>query len=275
MVNSSELTVDSKKKVKTKKKAGTTKKAVDKKKVTPKKTVKKEAIKVELPDVKQLLEAGAHFGHAVKRWNPKMADYIYAERNGIHIIDLFKTVEQLEKAAKFLQKAAREGKRIVFLGTKSQAVEVVKQEAERVGVAYVINRWVGGTLTNWSQIKSRIDLLKEMKKKMEKGEYKKYTKKEQVLFAREIERLERMYGGLVDLKDRPEVLFVVDPHREKTAVKEAKDMGVTIVALADTNTDPEGIEYIIPANDDALKSVRLIVETMTKAVEAGKKGAKK
>ena len=275
MVNSSELTVDSKKKVKTKKKAGTTKKAVDKKKVTPKKTVKKEAIKVELPDVKQLLEAGAHFGHAVKRWNPKMVDYIYAERNGIHIIDLFKTVEQLEKAAKFLQKAASEGKRIVFLGTKSQAVEVVKQEAERVGVAYVINRWVGGTLTNWSQIKSRIDLLKEMKKKMEKGEYKKYTKKEQVLFAREIERLERMYGGLVDLKDRPEVLFVVDPHREKTAVKEAKDVGVTIVALADTNTDPEGIEYIIPANDDALKSVRLIVETMAKAVEAGKKGAKK
>jgi len=248
-------------------------------KATNKKTAakkpKKLTVKVELPDVKQLLEAGAHFGHAVKRWNPKMADYIYAEKNGIHIFDLFKTVEELEKACNFMQEAAAKGKRIVFLGTKSQAIEVVKREAERVGVAYVINRWIGGTLTNWEQIKSRVDLLKEMKEKMEKGEYEKYTKKEQVLKNREIERLERMYGGLVGLSNRPEVLFIVDPHREKTAVKEARDTGVTVVALADTNADPDLIDYIIPANDDALKSVRLIVETVAKAVEAGKKGGKK
>ena len=240
------------------------------KKTTAKKP-KKLAVKVELPNVKQLLEAGAHFGHAVKRWNPKMADYIYAEKNGIHIFDLFKTVEELKKVCNFMQEAASKGKRIVFLGTKSQAIEVVKREAERVGVAYVINLWVGGTLTNWEQIKSRVDLLKEMREKMEKGEYEKYTKKEQVLKNREIERLERMYGGLVSLSDRPEVLFIVDPHREKTAVKEAKDTGVTVVALADTNADPDLIDYIIPANDDALKSVRLIVETVAKAVEAGKR----
>ncbi len=230
--------------------------------------------KVELPEVKQLLEAGAHFGHAVKRWNPKMANYIYAERNGIHIIDLFKTITQLEKACLFLQQAAAKNKRIVMIGTKSQAVEVVKTEAERIGVAYVINRWVGGTLTNWSQIKSRIDLLKDMRQTMAKGGYKQYTKKEQVLKSREIERLERMYGGLVDLKDKPEILFIVDPNREKTAIKEANDVGATVVAIADTNADPEAIDYLIPANDDALKSVRLIVETIAKAIEAGKKGVK-
>ncbi len=230
---------------------------------------------IQLPDVKQLLEAGAHFGHAVKRWNPKMAEYIYAERNGIHIFDLFKTVAQLEKACQFLQQAAADGKRIVFLGTKGQAVEVIKEEAERIGVAYVINRWVGGTLTNWSQIKSRIDLLKDMRVTMEKGGYQQYTKKEQVLKNRKIERLERMYGGLVNLEDRPEILFVVDPNREKTAVKEANDVGVTVVAIADTNANPDLIDYLIPANDDALKSVRLIVKTIAQAIEIGKKGARK
>ncbi len=231
--------------------------------------------KLKLPDVKQLLEAGAHFGHAVKRWNPKMADYIYAEKNGIHIFDLFKTIEQLEKACNYLQQAAAKNKRIIFLGTKSQAVQVVKTEAERVGVAYVINRWVGGTLTNWPQIKSRIDLLKQMKEAVAKGGFDHYTKKEQVLKKREIERLERMYGGLVNLEDKPEVLVVVDPNREKTAVKEAKDVGATVVALADTNADPDFIDYLIPANDDALKSVSLIIETIAQAIEIGKKGASK
>lgn len=255
-----------------------TKKTKETKKATAKsqvKKVKKETFKIELPELKQLLEAGAHFGHAVKRWNPKMAPYIYKERNGIHIFDLFKTVEELRKAVQFLAEAVSKGKTVVMLGTKGQAVAVIKEEAERLRVPYVVNRWVGGTLTNWEQIKSRIDLLREMREKEEKGEYSKYTKKEQVVLRREIERLERMYGGLVGLKKRPEILFVVDPSREKTAVKEARDTGTVVVALADTNADPDQIDYIIPANDDALKSVRLIVTTVAKAIEAGQKGGKK
>lgn len=244
-------------------------KKVSKKAETSKK--KEEVLGIELPDVKQLLEAGAHFGHAVSRWNPKMKPYIYGERNGVHIFDLFKTVEKLEEAARFLKKAASEGKRIVLVGTKGQAVAVVKEEGERVGVPYVVNRWIGGTLTNWEQISQRIKLLKEMREKMKKGGYGKYTKKERVVLRRKIERLERMYGGLVGLKERPEVVVVVDPVREKVVVREAKRLGVTVVALADTNADPEMIDYIVPANDDALKTVRLIVKSLVAAIEVGLK----
>lgn len=231
--------------------------------------------KKDFPSLKDLLEAGAHFGHVASRWNPKMSSYIFDTRNGVHIFDLVKTRDALEEACAYLEEKASEGKKIVFVGTKGQAAEVVKEQAKKLGIAYVSNRWIGGSITNWGQIKGRIKYLKEMREKTEKGEYKKYTKKEQVLLKREMERLERMYGGLTDLSDIPDVMFVVDPNREKTAVMEAKAKGVKIVAICDSNAEPDNIDYIIPANDDALKSVKLLVITVSKAVERGLKKKKK
>lgn len=229
----------------------------------------------DFPSVKQLLEAGAHFGHVIKRWNPKMDKYIYDGRNGIHLFDLFITREKLVEACEYLEEAVATGKTVAFVGTKGQAVELLKSEAVRLGIPYVVNRWVGGTLTNWDEIKKRIDTLASMREKMEKGEYDKYTKKEKVVIKRDIERLERMYGGIADLKTIPDILFVVDPNRENTAVREAMGKGLTIVALADTNADPDDVDYIIPANDDALKSVKLVIMSVVKAVEAGQKKMKK
>lgn len=236
---------------------------------------KKKQNESGVPGVKKLLEVGAHFGHAVRRWNPKMKRYIYDTRKGVHIFDLFKTKEKLEEVCEFMEESASQGKSMVFVGTKGQAVDVIKENAENLGVSYVVNRWVGGTITNWEQISKSIERLVEMREKMEKGEYDKYTKKEQVIKRREIERLERMYGGLVGLEDIPDLIFVVDPKREKVAVKEANDRDVTVVVIADSNADPSRVDYLIPANDDALKSVTLLVETVAGAVERGVKKKKK
>lgn len=231
--------------------------------------------KFEIPSLPQLLEVGAHFGHVARRWNPKMAPYIYDERKGVHIFDLVKTQESLEKACDFLQDVVSKGGQVILVGTKAQAVEVIREESARVGIPYVITRWIGGTLTNWEQIKKSIDSLVEMRKKMAEGGYDKYTKKERVLFKREIDRLERLYGGLVNIKGMPAVIFIVDPNRESVAIKEAQTVGVKTVAIVDSNGDPEGINYVIPANDDALKSVKLIVKTITVAIEEGMKKAVK
>lgn len=228
-----------------------------------------------IPDVKELLAVGAHFGHSIKRWNPKMDKYIYEARGGVHIFDLFKTRDTLEKAVLYLIDNVAEGKNVIFVGTKGQAVEAIAEEAKKLGISYVTNRWIGGTLTNWGEIKGRIDHLIDMREKMESGGYDKYTKKEKVVLKREMERLDRLFGGLIDLKVVPDIMFVVDPKREKTAVAEARVMGVTVIALADSNADPDMIDYLIPANDDAIKSVELFIRAISDAVEEGQKKIKK
>lgn len=229
----------------------------------------------DFPSVEALLEAGAHFGHVVKRWNPKMEPYLYGERNGIHIFDLFMTREKLVAACQFLEEAVSQGKRVIFVGTKGQAVDVVREEAMRLGLPYVVNRWIGGTLTNWSEIQGRVEALTKMREDMERGAYEKYTKKEQVLKKRDIERLERLFGGLVGLTAKPDILFVVDPNRETTAVSEAVATGIAVVAIADSNANPDPLAYVIPANDDALKSVTMLVSSVAKAIEAGQTKARK
>lgn len=230
---------------------------------------------VNYPSLKDLLEAGAHFGHSTKRRNPKMDDYVYTVKNGVQVFDLVKTREQLEKACNYLSKAVAEGQSILVLGTKGQAAETVRTEAERIGVPYVVNRWVGGLFTNWSELKKRVEKLSTMRDKMAAGDYKKYTKKEQVLLKREIERLERMYGGLVGLKELPKIIVMIDPNREVTAYQESLATGVKMVAVCDSNCDPTGIEVVIPANDDSLKTVQMLTKTLIEAIEDGKKKVKK
>lgn len=226
------------------------------------------------PSLKELLEAGAHFGHSVKRRNPRMDKYIYAVKNGVQVFDLVKTKQLLEEACNYIEDVTAKGGSVLVMGTKGQAAEVIRTESARVGNAYIVNRWVGGLFTNWDEIKKRIDKLVEMKVKMEAGDYKKYTKKEQVLLKREIDRLERMYGGLVTLKKLPDALFVVDPLREETAVREAIAREMPIVAVTDSNCDPTQITYVIPANDDALKTVEILVKAVVAAIERGMKKAK-
>lgn len=224
------------------------------------------AAKVSLKD---LLEAGAHFGHQAKRWNPKMKPYLFGVRNGIHIFDLVKTKEGLEKAVDFVKNLTAEGGIIVFVGTKRQAAEIVKEEAKKAGVPYVWERWLGGTITNWEQIKKSIEKLVEMKEKREKGEYKEFTKKENVLIDREIARLERFFGGLVGIKELPSAIFVVDTKKEEAAVKEAKKKGITVVAVVDSNSDPDLVDYVIPGNDDAVGAIKLMVGTIAEAAREG------
>ena len=239
------------------------------KKVPEKKVVKTP--KQEMPSLEDLLEAGAHFGHSTKRRHPKMDQYVYAIKNGVQIFDLVKTKSQLAKACEYLTDVVGKGKTVLVMGTKGQAVEIVRTESVRIGIPYVVNRWVGGLLTNWNEIKKRVSKLETMRTKMEAGDYAKYTKKEQVLLKREIQRLERMYGGLVGLKKVPDVIFIVDPTREQTALRESFARDVKIVAICDSNADPEGIEIVIPANDDALKTVEMLVEHVMKAIELGMK----
>jgi small subunit ribosomal protein S2 len=221
--------------------------------------MKKRAKRGEI-SLKQLLDAGCHFGHQARRWNPKMKPYLYDVRGGVHIFDLVKTKEGLESACKFARKVAEEGKRIVFVGTKRQAQAVIEEEAKKAGVPYVNQRWIGGTITNWEQIKKNLNKLVEMEKKRESGEYKKYTKKEQILLDREIARLEKFYGGLRGLEKAPEVLFVVDVKKEDVAVREAKKKEVPVIALVDSDSDPDFANWVIPANDDAVGSVKFVVE---------------
>jgi small subunit ribosomal protein S2 len=220
--------------------------------------------------LQDLLKAGCHFGHQSKRWNPKMNPYIWQARKGIHIFDLPKTAEKLKEACLAMRDLAKEGKTIIFIGTKRQASAIIKEEAKKAGVFYVSNRWLGGTITNWKQIKKSIDRLVEMKEKKEKGEYKKYTKKENVLIDRDINRLTRFFEGLETLKGIPDAIFVVDIKREIAAVKEARMKGVKVFAIVDSNSDPELVDYVIPANDDAVQSIKLIVAQMAEAVIEGK-----
>ncbi|MFH2019670.1 MAG: 30S ribosomal protein S2 [bacterium] len=245
-------------------------KAVEK--VVEKKVVEERK---DIPSLQELLEAGAHFGHSVKRRNPKMDEYIYATKNGVQVFDLVKTRKLLIEACEYLEEVVAKGGEVVVLGTKGQAADVIREESVRVGNAYIVNRWVGGLFTNWEEIKKRIDRLSEMREKMEAGDYKIYTKKEQVLLKREIDRLDRMFGGLVSLKKLPDALFVVDPLREDTAVREAMARNIPIVAVCDSNSDPENLYKIIPANDDSLKTVKILVTEVVKAIERGMKERKK
>lgn len=249
-------------------------KQVEVKEVKVEKKAEKKVFAIEFPSLEEMLEAGAHFGHSVKRRNPKMDEYVYATKNGVQIMDLVKTKAALETACQYLAERVASGANVLLLGTKSQAVEAVREAAEATKMPHIVNRWVGGLFTNWGELKKRIDKLNDMRVKMEAGEYKKYTKKEQVLLAREIERLDRMYGGVAAMKELPKVLFVVDPTRETTAMREAQALGITIVAVVDTNANPEGIKYLIPANDDSLKTVKLLVEAVARAIEAGIKARK-
>lgn len=217
--------------------------------------------------LQQLLEAGCHFGHQARRWNPVMKKYIFGERDGVHIFDLVKTKEGLEAAIEFVKRLTKEKKVILFVGTKRQAQEAVKREAMRVGMPYVAQRWLGGMLTNFSQMQKRVHKLKDLKAKRESGELKKYTKREQLLIDREIARLEKFLGGVADMDKLPDAVFVVDTHQEEVAVREANRMKIPVVGMVDTNGDPDRVDYIIPVNDDAVKSIELIVSTVAKAIK--------
>ena len=222
--------------------------------------------------MKQLLEAGVHFGHQTRRWNPKMAEYIYCERNGIYIIDLQKTVKKLEEAYSFVRNLAENGQTILFVGTKKQAADAVKEEASRVGMYYVNARWLGGMLTNFKTMRTRIDRLAQLKKMQEDGTFAMLPKKEVAKLNLEIEKLEKYLGGVKDMKKLPGALFIVDPRKERNAIAEARKLHIPIVAIVDTNCDPDEIDYVIPGNDDAIRAIRLIASTMANAVQEGRQG---
>ena len=222
--------------------------------------------------MKQLLEAGFHFGHQTRRWNPKMAEYIYTERNGIYIIDLQKSVGKVDEAYKAVSDIAAEGGTILFVGTKKQAQEAVQTEAERCGMYYVNERWLGGMLTNFKTIQSRIKRLKDIEKMAEDGTFDVLPKKEVVNIKKEWDKLEKNLGGIKDMKRIPDAIFVVDPKKEKICVQEAHSLGITLIGIADTNCDPEELDYVIPGNDDAIRAVKLIVSKMADAVIEANQG---
>ncbi len=222
--------------------------------------------------MKQLLEAGVHFGHQTRRWNPKMAEYIFTERNGIYIIDLQKTVKKLEEAYMVVRDIAAEGDEILFVGTKKQAQDSVKEEAIRCGMPYVNARWLGGMLTNFNTIKKRIKRLGQLKAMQEDGTFDMLPKKEAAKLELEIEKLERFMGGITEMKKQPAAMFIVDPRKERIAVAEAKKLGIPIIAIVDTNCDPDEIDYVIPGNDDAIRAVKLIAGAMADAVIEGRQG---
>lgn len=222
--------------------------------------------------MKQLLEAGVHFGHQTRRWNPKMASYIYTERNGIYIIDLQKTVKKLEEAYSFVRDLAASGETLLFVGTKKQAQEAIREEAERVGMYYVNARWLGGMLTNFKTMRTRVDRLNQLHKMQEDGTFAMLPKKEVAKLNLEIEKLEKYLGGVKNMKKLPGALFIVDPRKERNAIAEARKLHIPIVAIVDTNCDPDEIDYVIPGNDDAIRAIRLISATMANAVQEGKQG---
>lgn len=222
--------------------------------------------------MKQLLEAGVHFGHQTRRWNPKMAEYIFTERNGIYIIDLQKTVKKVDEAYNFIREIAENGEEVLFVGTKKQAADSIREEAERVGMYFVNTRWLGGMLTNFSTIKKRIERLKQLRKMEEDGTFELLPKKEVTKLTLEIERLEKYLGGIKNMKKLPGALFIVDPRKERNAVAEARKLNIPIVAIVDTNCDPDEIDYIIPGNDDAIRAVKLIAGTMANAILEGRQG---
>jgi len=222
--------------------------------------------------MKQLLEAGVHFGHQTRRWNPKMAEYIFTERNGIYIIDLQKTAQKIEEAYKFIRDVAADGGEVLFVGTKKQAQDAIKDEALRVGMYFVNARWLGGMLTNFKTIKRRIDRLEQLGKMQADGTMDLLPKKEVIKLKLEEERLEKFLGGIKDMKKLPAALFVVDPRKEKNAILEARKLGIPVVAIVDTNCDPDEADYVIPGNDDAIRAVKLIVSVMGNAIVEGRQG---
>ena len=222
--------------------------------------------------MKQLLEAGVHFGHQTRRWDPKMAEYIFQARNGIHIIDLQKTSKKLDEAYSFVKEQAEEGKTVLFVGTKKQAQECMKEAALKCGMYYVDQRWLGGMLTNFGTIKTRIQRLKDLETMAEDGTFDVLPKIEVILLKKEMEKLEKNLGGIKDMEELPGVIFLVDPKKERIAILEAKKLGIPVVGLVDTNCNPEEVDYAIPGNDDAIRAVKLIADVMANAVIEGKQG---
>jgi small subunit ribosomal protein S2 len=220
--------------------------------------------------MKQLLEAGVHFGHQTRRWNPKMAQYIFTERNGIYIIDLQKTVKKVEEAYRFTKEMAETGRPILFVGTKKQAQEAIKEEAERCGMFYVNERWLGGMLTNHKTIKTRIDKLRKLEKMEEEGVFNVLPKKEVIKLRAEKEKLEKYLNGIKDMPELPAAIFVVDPRKENIAIQEAHRLGIPVIGIVDTNCDPEQLDFAIPGNDDAIRAVKLITGAMATAIIEGR-----
>lgn len=226
-------------------------------------------------ELKSLLEAGAHFGHQTHKWNPKMKPYVYGERNGIYIIDLQQTVPLAQKAYDFLKKNAQSGKSVLFVGTKRQASHAVRESAENCGAFHVTNRWLGGMLTNYKTIAQSIDKLRKVEKMKETGDFKLLTKKEQSKIEKEVAKLERNLGGIKNMRKLPGAVFIIDPNNERIAVQEANNLGIPVIAITDTNCDPEGIDFVVPGNDDALKSISLFLEYFSGAVSEGSRGVKR
>lgn len=222
--------------------------------------------------MKQLLEAGVHFGHQTRRWNPKMAEYIFTERNGIYIIDLQKTVKKIEEAYNFVRSVVEEGREVLFVGTKKQAQDSIKEEAERVGMHFVNARWLGGMLTNFKTIKKRIERLEQLHKMEEDGTFDLLPKKEVLKLKAEMERLEKYLGGIKSMNKLPGAIFVVDPKKERIAICEAKKLNIPVVAIVDTNCDPDEVDFVIPGNDDAIRAVKLITATIANAILEGRQG---
>ena len=229
-------------------------------------------IKMSVISMKQLLEAGVHFGHQTRRWNPKMAEYIYTERNGIHIIDLQKSVGKVDEAYKAVADIAANGGTILFVGTKKQAQDAIASEAERCGMFYVNERWLGGMLTNFKTIQSRINRLKEIEAMEEDGTFDVLPKKEVINLKKELEKLQKNLGGIKEMKRLPDAIFIVDPKKEKICVQEAHALGIELIGIADTNCDPDELDYVIPGNDDAIRAVKLIVSKMADAVIEANQG---
>ena len=222
--------------------------------------------------MKQLLEAGVHFGHQTRRWNPKMATYIYTERNGIYIVDLQKTVKKLEEAYNFVRQLSENGQSLLFVGTKKQAQDAIREEAQRCGMFYVNARWLGGMLTNFKTMRGRVDRLNQLKKMQEDGTFDMLPKKEVIKHMGEIAKLEKYLGGVKEMKKLPGALFIVDTRKERNAINEARKLNIPIVAIVDTNCDPDEIDYPIPGNDDAIRAIRLIASIMANAMIEGKQG---
>ncbi|ADU30727.1 30S ribosomal protein S2 [Evansella cellulosilytica] len=222
--------------------------------------------------MKQLLEAGVHFGHQTRRWNPKMDRYIFTERNGIYIIDLQKTVKKVDEAFNYVRDLAGQGGTMLFVGTKKQAQDAVKEEAERCGMYFINQRWLGGTLTNFDTIRKRIGRLKDLERMQEDGTFEVLPKKEVVLLKKEMDRLEKFLGGIKDMDKLPDALFIIDPRKERIAVAEARKLNIPIVGIVDTNCDPDEIDYVIPANDDAIRAVRLLTAKMADAIIEANQG---
>ncbi|MFR0822767.1 MAG: 30S ribosomal protein S2 [Clostridia bacterium] len=222
--------------------------------------------------MKQLLEAGVHFGHQTRRWDPKMAEYIFQARNGIHIIDLQKTSKKIDEAYSFMKEQAEEGKTVLFVGTKKQAQECMKEAAEKSGMFYVNQRWLGGMLTNFGTIRRRVERLKELETMQEDGTFDVLPKKEVILLKKEMEKLEKNLGGIKEMTQIPGVIFVVDPKKERIAILEARKLNIPVVGLIDTNCNPDDVDYAIPGNDDAIRAVKLIADTMANAIIEGRQG---